>query len=70
MDKKKPLFDIENKICDETEADKDKLEGGLRDVDYDFAVEIFNEDMMNAAAAYDSSTPTVRNRDCEEEKTL
>ena len=70
MDEKKPLFDIENKICDETEADKNKLEGGLRDVDYDFAVEIFNEDMMNAAAAYDSSTPTVRNRDCEEEKTL
>lgn len=63
MDVKWLFFDIGNTIYDETEADKDRVETLLSNVDYDITAEIFYDDMIKAAAAYAKSPfAAVRNK--------
>lgn len=63
MDVKWLFFDIGNTIYDETEADKDRVETLLSNVDYDVTAEIFYDDMIKAAAAYAKSPfAAVRNK--------
>lgn len=63
MDVKWLFFDIGNTIYDETEADMDRVETLLSNVDYDVTAEIFYDDMIKAAAAYAKSPfAAVRNK--------
>ena len=53
MDVKWLFFDIGNTIYDETEADKDRVETLLSNVDYDVTAEIFyDENYANKSKQY------------------